>query len=72
MFHFIRREDTTSFEGRHWHEFLERWLQLIHPANLFREIEGQTVTLANLTAAEYAASDPLDLDHLSPGAQPTR
>src|SRR5581483_2348009 len=22
MFHFVRREDTTSFEGRDWHEFL--------------------------------------------------
>jgi hypothetical protein len=69
MFYFVRTEETSSFEGRKWHKFLDGWLKLISPGGRFKEIEGQVSTLEHSTAAEYVASDPLDLDHLSSTSQ---
>jgi hypothetical protein len=34
----------------------------------FAEVDGHVTTLDGQTAAEYAASDPLDLDYLSTSA----
>ena len=67
-FWFIR-DDSTDFEGRAWHEHLERWLELVPPAGRFTSIDGSVLTLDDLTAREYVESDPLDLDHLSARAE---
>lgn len=69
MFSFIRDDATPDFEGRAWHEHLERWLKLVPPAGRFTSIDGSVLTLDRLTAREYVESDPLDLDHLSARAE---
>lgn len=65
MFWFIRGDEAPDFEGRSWQELLDGWLKLIPPAARFRPVEGQVVTLDDLTARDYVESDPLDLDHLT-------
>jgi len=65
FFWFIRNAETPDFEGRNWADLLEQWLKLIPPSGRFTEIHGQVATLEYLTAADYVASCPLDLDHLS-------
>jgi hypothetical protein len=35
------------------------------PSGRFISIDGLVVTLDDMTGADYVASDPLDLDHLS-------
>jgi hypothetical protein len=72
MFWFVRHDDNADFEGRSWADLLAAWLTLVQPSGRFVEIEGQVVTLAEMTGADYVASDPLDLDHLSKPATPTR
>lgn len=68
--HFIRSDEVPLFEGRRWHEFLEAWLSLILAQGRFKEVQGMVITLEGLSAAEYVASDPLDLDHLTLSAEP--
>lgn len=65
FFSFIRHEEETTFEGKNWAALLDLWLGLFPRAGRFTRIEGQVVTMADMTAAEYVESDPLDLDHLS-------
>lgn len=68
-FWFIRDDSTPDFEGRAWHEHLERWLTLVPPVGRFTSVDGRVLTLDRLTAREYVESDPLDLDHLSARAE---
>lgn len=68
-FWFIRDDSTPDFEGRVWHEHLERWLKLVPPDGRFTFVDGRVLTLDRLTAREYVESDPLDLDHLSSRAE---
>jgi hypothetical protein len=65
FFWFIRRDGDADFEGRNWADLLNGWLELVPRSDRFTEVEGQVVTLGDLTAADYVGSDPLDLDHLS-------
>jgi hypothetical protein len=65
MFWFIRHEEQSQFEGIGWHQFLQKWLQLIPASGRFQNVEGLVVTLEDMTAKDYVESDPLDLDHLS-------
>lgn len=41
------------------------WLELLRPAGRFAAVDGVAGSLESMTAADYANSDPLDLDHLS-------
>jgi hypothetical protein len=65
LFHFIRTEDAHDFEGQRWDIYLGQWLAFVQPCGRFCTVEGEVVTLADLTAKDYVESDPLDLDHLS-------
>jgi hypothetical protein len=62
---FIREDADADFEGRNWTELLGEWLRLVPPSGRFVEVDGQVATLEEMTAADYVASDPLDLDYLS-------
>lgn len=64
-FWFIRNKEEVQFQGRGWNEQLKKWLELIPALGRFQSIEGQVVTLEDITAKDYVESDPLDLDNLS-------
>lgn len=65
FFWFVRHENEADCDGRNWADLLKAWLKLVPPAGRLSSIEGQVVTLQDMTAEEYVSSDPLDLDHLS-------
>jgi len=65
VFWFIRDEDQPHFEQQDWVTFLEAWLSLIPANGRFGPVEGEVLTLDDLTARDYVESDILDLDHLS-------
>jgi hypothetical protein len=65
MFWFIRHEEQVQFQGTGWDKLLQQWLKLIPASGRFQSVEGQVVTLEDITAKDYVESDPLDLDHLS-------
>lgn len=65
MFWFIRHEEQVQFQGTGWDKLLQQWLNLIPASGRFQSVEGQVVTLEDITAKDYVESDPLDLDHLS-------
>jgi hypothetical protein len=64
-FWFIPDDDDVEFEGKPWHDHLERWEKLLAPAGRFAKVHSAVRTLRDLTAREYVESDFLDLDHLS-------
>lgn len=65
FFWFIRNADDATFAGKSWADLLKDWLELVGAAGRFGPVDGQVVTLRDLTAQDYVDSDPLDLDHLS-------
>lgn len=65
LFWFIRHDADTDVDGKSWADLLKEWLKLVPKAGRFVEIDGQVVTLEEMTGADYVGSDPLDLDHLS-------
>lgn len=65
FFWFVRGNTDAAFEGKCWADQLRAWLKLVPPSGRFSSVEGQVVTLSDMTASEYVDSDPLDLDHLS-------
>ena len=65
MFWFIREEEEIEFQGVAWYECLEKWLKLVPESGRFQAVEGQVITLEDMTAKDYLGSDRLDLDHLS-------
>ncbi len=65
FFWFIRDGSDPTFEGKEWRTFLETWLGLVPAGGRFTDVSGLVATLEELNAAEYVASDLLDLDHLS-------
>jgi hypothetical protein len=65
IFLFVRDEDEPTFKGTNWSQLLDQWLKLIPASEKFTSVEGQVLTLDDLTAKDYLESDPLDLDHLS-------
>lgn len=64
MFWFIRGDAMPTFEGHRWDELLIAWMNLIPSSGRFR-VHGAVQTLGDLTAADYVASDALDLEYLS-------
>lgn len=65
FFWFIRDDADTDFEGTLWADLLKSWLKLVPSSGRFTGVDGQVSTLAEMTGADYVASDRLDLDHLS-------
>jgi hypothetical protein len=65
FFWFIRNDDQTEFDGKGWDHWLDSWLGLLDSSSAYGVPEGLVTTLQGMTAADYVASDPLDLDHLS-------
>jgi len=65
MFWFIRHEEQLMFQGIGWDKQRIKWLELISESGRFKSIDGQVITLEDMTAKEYIESDQLDLDHLS-------
>ena len=65
FFWFVRFDPEITFEGKSWADLLKEWLKLVPPSGRFTAIDGLIVTLDDMTGADYVASDPLDLDHLS-------
>jgi len=47
-----------------WGDLLKGWLKLVPSSGRFYSVDAQVVSL---DAADYVASDPLDLDHLTGG-----
>ncbi|MEO1741292.1 MAG: hypothetical protein AAFR99_05730 [Cyanobacteria bacterium J06629_9] len=64
MFWFIREEGDINFRDQAWYTFLDPWLDLLAPHDRFT-VNGQIVTLEDMTAKDYVESVPLDLDYLS-------
>ena len=62
---FVRNDHDVCFEGKSWADLHNAWLNLLSITGRFKSVEGQVVTLKDMTAEEYVTSDPLDLDHLS-------
>lgn len=65
MFWFIRNEEQVQFQEQEWHQYLEKWLQLLPKSERFQSVDGVVVSLEDMTAKDYVESDPLDFDHLS-------
>ena len=65
MFWFIRDEEQLEFQGIGWEQQRTKWLELISESGRFKSIDGQVITLEDMTAKDYVESDQLDLDHLS-------
>ena len=65
MIYFIRERGAVAPAPRGWDGWLGEWLGLLRPAGRFQAVDGTVVGLDALTAEEYVASDPLDLDYLS-------
>jgi hypothetical protein len=65
QFLFIRDEADMTFGGKPWTVFRDDWLKLVSKSGRFEAVDGNVWELADLTAAEYVASDALDLDYLS-------
>ncbi len=65
FFWFIRDDGDASFEGKSWSDLLKEWLKLMMADARFKVVNGQVVTLRDMTAEDFVESDPLDLDHLS-------
>jgi hypothetical protein len=65
MFWFIRDETLDQWEGKNWSDLLAAWLELVPNSARFASVNGQVVTLHDLSGADYVGSDPLDLDHLT-------
>lgn len=70
-FWFVRHEADADFEGKNWADLLKEWIKLVPKAGRFAEVEGQVVTLEEMTGADYVGSDPLDLDYLSARGEPS-
>jgi len=62
MFWFIRAPEDGS---HNWPEAKKAWLNLVKTTGRYTRINGEVCTLEDMTARDYAESDPLDLDHLS-------
>ncbi|MEQ1568214.1 MAG: hypothetical protein ABMA64_21420 [Myxococcota bacterium] len=67
FFWFIRDDADATLEGmgKGWADLLKDWLKLVSETGRFVSIDGQIVTLQEMTAEDFVGSDPLDLDHLS-------
>lgn len=61
MFWFIRSHDDDVVDINAW---VKVWLKLLPPSGRFRAT-GEPVRLEEMTAADYVASEPLDLEYLS-------
>ena len=70
FFWFIRNPEDATFEGKTWPALLNGWLKLVPASGRFTNVEGQVVTLRDMTAEDYVESDALDLDHLSTAQPP--
>lgn len=64
-FWFVRDDRDVDFEGKSWADLLKEWLKLVQAAGRFTSVDGQVVTLRDMTAEDYVDSASLDLDHLS-------
>lgn len=64
-FWFVRADPEPPSATHDWLSLCKTWLALVPPSGRFTSVEGQVVTLEDLSAREYVDSDPLDLDHLS-------
>jgi hypothetical protein len=65
FFWFVRELDIVDFAGKPWATWLDGWLGRITKAGRYTAVSGAVVSLTDMTAADYVASDRLDLDHLS-------
>jgi hypothetical protein len=65
-FFFIRGDARSSVLDQTWDHWLTKWLGLLPRSGRYVSIEGLVLTLSEMQADEYIASDQLDLDHLSP------
>jgi hypothetical protein len=62
-FWFVMADDGPPMES--FGPFLEAWLKLVPEGGRFVSVQGQLVTLVDLSAFDYVYSDVLDLDRLS-------
>lgn len=55
---FIRDPHDADFDGKSWADLLKLWLKLAAATGRFTTVEGQVVTLSEMTAEDYVGSDP--------------
>jgi len=67
-FFFIRLDAQHTVLNQTWDHWLSKWLRLIPPSGRYVSVDGLVLSLSKMLAAEYIASDQLDLDHLSPAS----
>lgn len=65
FFFFIREENSFDLKLEDWHKFLQDCLNLLPESERFYDVNGQVITLEDLSAKDYTQSDRLDLDNLS-------
>ena len=65
MFWFVRDPNRSDFDGGDWSVLIEKWRGMLSPGDSFASVELQVVALEDMTGADYAFSDRLDLDNLS-------
>lgn len=65
FFWFIRHGGEAELEQEAGARMLKKWLELVPKSGRFARVDGQLVTLHDVTGADHESSDPLDLDHLS-------
>jgi len=65
FFWFIRKGEEPIIPSGIWTARLDSWKKLIPPKGRFNRVEGQIVSLEDITALDYLGSERLDLDYLS-------
>jgi hypothetical protein len=65
FFWFIRKGEEPVIPSGIWTARLDSWKKLIPPKGRFTQVEGQIVSLEDITALDYLGSEHLDLDYLS-------
>ena len=59
-------DPSDPFSDEEWEDHVTGWMSRCEPAGVINEIQGFAVRVDEWSAADYLASDPLDLDYLSP------
>jgi hypothetical protein len=65
VFWFIRNSDGAVLTEAVWKSIISDWLKLLPSSSRFQRIVGHVITLHDMSADDYIASQQLDLDRLT-------
>ena len=60
-----RAQAEATAPGQTWDEYLSRWVGRANKVGIVASIDGYVVPLDEMSARDYLATDPLDLDYLT-------